>query len=109
MELTNGETIHIVRRRASMSQKELADKHEVSQPAISKWETGKTNAEAIAPLDPPLADCERAHILRRRLRWTIKSVARRMSLSHVTILRMEAGERDCGALLKYLENEIWEN
>ena len=100
-QLTPGERILAARRRAKMTQREMADWFGVSPRVFSAWEKDE-RADVPEVFAPPLSPGEVCFFLRRRSGTTVATVAKSLGLSVRWVQRAEAGEsRNLEPLLGY--------
>jgi DNA-binding transcriptional regulator YiaG len=89
LELKPHEIAIIQRERMGLSQTALAAKMNITQAAVSYWESGTTTApEALLTRIEGLTDSEKMTILRKRSGLSIKQLSRKMQVSHVTLTKM---------------------
>ena len=123
MTLTEGELLRVARRRAGLTQAQVAALVGRPQNAVARWEASETGApvqvwrEAGLVAPRALSAGEEACILRERAGLTQKAAARLLGwrgsslrarcrgdapVSHVHIIRMEQGDVDPGVYLEAL-------
>lgn len=100
MQLSNGEKFLIHRRRQGLNQEQIAKQYDVHRMTIHYWEKGIADAPKII-LNSPLKGYEKCFLTRRRKGMTITGLAKAMGRSHVTIIKMEAGEWSCTPIKKH--------
>lgn len=89
-ELTKGERFWVMRRRSGERADESAKRLGVSEDRISAWENGRDLDRCPnVVIHKTLSTGEALAIARRRKGWNLKSTARRMKASHVTLIKWE--------------------
>ena len=100
MNTTPGERFLISRRRAHITQHDIAEVYEVSPHRVAQWEWDRRSDVPSVTLDPPVQPHERCYIWRRRVGWTLEELEKRTDLHVSWLHRAERGElRDMRALL----------
>lgn len=103
-ELTAGERLELVRRRARWTQAEAADHYGVTTYIYRRWEQDRHRTPTWIDLWSPARDYELCYVRRRRAGLTLHDLGERMGLSHKWIHRAERGEvRDVSALVLWWE------
>ena len=96
-----GETLTILRRRESNTQTDFAASSYVSQMTVSLWESDAIkfpgDIEKIK-----LTQGEECYLLRRRLGLNLKETARKIGVSHVTLIKWEKENPPDTEYLRYL-------
>jgi DNA-binding transcriptional regulator YiaG len=95
MRLTHGEKLFLIRRRRGMNQDAFGARWGLTHDHLTKLERDMAPMPAnMLPLKIRPTEGEIITVMRRRLGWTIKGLARYMRASHVTVIRAERGEGD---------------
>ena len=89
--LTPGERLLLARRRARITQKELADWLGVSPRRLSRWEKDEEDGAPPVPISA-LSPGEQCFFRRKWAGLSVKEVAEELGLSPRWIQRAEAGE-----------------
>ena len=89
-DLTKGERFWLARRRSDENTDQCSRRLKVSEDKISAWENGRDveNCPSVV-LHARLSIGEALAFARRRKGWKIKETARRMRVSHVTLIKWE--------------------
>jgi DNA-binding transcriptional regulator YiaG len=99
--LTLPETIWLTRRRLGLTQVAFAARLGATVHEVYDWERGAKVPDHLAwPVVVP-TPLEWAVVLRRRSGLGLKEVARRMGVSHVTLLKRERGEGRVSELMRW--------
>ena len=108
MELSPGETLAILRRRAGLSQAQMAENLFVSVSKYRRWERDLIDAKPPISLSK-ISKGEWCYVLRRRSGMTLDALSKAVGLSRVWILKAERNEVNPDALVKWWEMEIEDN
>lgn len=103
-DLTIGERIELSRRRARVTQAQLAELYEVSVDTVRRWEADELRKGAPVPALGRLAVHELCWLARRRRRVTLRDLSAATGLAVTWLHRAERGDippERAGALVAY--------
>lgn len=111
-DMTSGERLWIYMRRFDMTNAFVAYYFGVPEAMVTDWLHDRPTAPAwwLPPavmLKGGLMSHERLALARRRRGWTLREMARRLGMSHVTLIRRERGIGPLQPLLDWWEREGW--
>ncbi len=109
-DLTNGEYLWLWMRRLDHTRASAAKLFGVPPKTITAWTRDRPapgGATAPAMEVAQIWDHECISIARRRRGWSLREAARRMGMSHVTLINRERGGGEVGALIAWWEGEGW--
>jgi transcriptional regulator with XRE-family HTH domain len=101
MKLTRGESLELWLRATGTSKGQYARAEGVSPNVVTNW----INDRVVGPTKHvKLRHADRLWLFRRRAGWTIREMARRYGVSHVSVIRWERGQGRWERGIRWWEN-----